>query len=97
LSVVAQAFAFVVFVSFVQVRIFLFLPVTLMRVVSGRFRLMRIGFPIGTRRCRSSEEAHSLLGRRVCAYHERTLLQNSDISVEASFELHLLYTLIHDT
>jgi hypothetical protein len=32
---------------------------------------MRAGFPIGTRRCRSSEEAHSLLGQRVCAYRER--------------------------
>jgi hypothetical protein len=25
---------------------------------------MRVGFPIRTRRCRSSEEAHSLLGRK---------------------------------
>jgi hypothetical protein len=31
---------------------------------------MRAGFPTGTHKCRSSEEAHSLLGRRECAYRE---------------------------
>jgi hypothetical protein len=62
-----------------QVRIFLLLPATLMRVVSGRSRPRRAGFPTGTRTCRLSEEAHSLLGRRACAYRERrTLPQNSD-------------------
>jgi hypothetical protein len=30
-------------------------------------RPMRAGFPTGTHRRRSSEEAHSLLGQRVCA------------------------------
>jgi hypothetical protein len=29
---------------------------------------MRVGLPTGTHMCRSSEEAHSLLGLRVCAY-----------------------------
>jgi hypothetical protein len=52
---------------------------------------MRAGFPTGTHRCRSIEETHSLLGRRECAYHERHRFhKNSDIFVEASFELHLL-------
>jgi hypothetical protein len=52
---------------------------------------MRTGFPIGTHRCRSSEEAHSLLGQRVYAYHERYRFRKKpDISIEASFELHLL-------
>jgi hypothetical protein len=52
---------------------------------------MRAGFPTGTRRCRSIEEAHSLLGRRECAYHERhRFCKNSDILVEATFELRLL-------
>jgi hypothetical protein len=32
---------------------------------------MRARFPTGTRRCRSSEETHSLLGQRMCAYRER--------------------------
>jgi hypothetical protein len=43
------------------------LPTTPMRVVSGRSRPMRDGFPTGTHRRRSFEEAHSLIGRRVCA------------------------------
>jgi hypothetical protein len=52
---------------------------------------MRAGFPTGTRRCRSIEEAHSLLGRRECAYRERhRFRKNSDISAEASFTFHLL-------
>jgi hypothetical protein len=52
---------------------------------------MRAGFSTGTHRCRSTEKTHSLLGRRECAYHERhRFLKNSDISFEASFELHLL-------
>jgi hypothetical protein len=52
---------------------------------------MRDVFPTGTHRCRSTEEAHFLLGRRECAYRERhRFRKNSDISVEASFELHLL-------
>jgi hypothetical protein len=52
---------------------------------------MRAGFPTGTHRYRSNEEAHSLLGRRECAYCERHhFRKNSVISVEASFELHLL-------
>jgi hypothetical protein len=32
---------------------------------------MRVVFSTETRRCRSSEEAHSLLGQKVCAYRER--------------------------
>jgi hypothetical protein len=32
------------------------------RAVSGRSRLMRAGFPTRTRKRRSSEEAHTLLG-----------------------------------
>jgi hypothetical protein len=68
------------------VRIFLLLLATSTRVVSGRSRLMRTGFPIGTHRCRSSEEAHSLLGQRVCTYHARwTLSQKFWLSFEASF------------
>jgi hypothetical protein len=52
---------------------------------------MRVGFPTGTCRCRSIEEAHSLLGQRECAYRERYhFRKNSNIFVETSFELHLL-------
>jgi hypothetical protein len=52
---------------------------------------MRVGFPTGTRRCRSTEEAHTLLWQREYAYHERhRFRKNSDIYVEASFELRLL-------
>jgi hypothetical protein len=65
-----SSFALVVLFICVQVRIFL-LPATPTRAVSGRSRPRRAGFPTGTHRCRSSEEAHSLLGRRVCAYRER--------------------------
>jgi hypothetical protein len=46
---------------------FLLLSTMPTRAVSGRFRPMRVGFPTGTHRRRSSEGAHSLLGRRVCA------------------------------
>jgi hypothetical protein len=42
--------------------------------VSGRSRQMWAEFPTETRRCRSSEEAHSLLGQRVCACRERLML-----------------------
>jgi hypothetical protein len=82
------------------VRIFLLLPTTPTRAVSGRSRLRRAGFPIGTRRCRSSEEVHSLLGWRACAYRERrTLPQKLWLSFEAHFGLsfvnpniwHLIY------
>jgi hypothetical protein len=55
----------------VYVRIFLLLPTTLMRAISGKFRPMRAEFPTGTHRCMSSDELHSLLGQRVCAYCER--------------------------
>jgi hypothetical protein len=52
---------------------------------------MRVGFPTETRRCRSTEEAHSLLGRRESVYHERhRFRKNSDISVEVSLKLRLL-------
>jgi hypothetical protein len=52
---------------------------------------MRTGFLTGTRRGRSTEEARSLLGQRECAYRERhRFRKNSDISVEAPFELRLL-------
>jgi hypothetical protein len=52
---------------------------------------MRDEFPTGTRRCRSTKEAHSLLGQRECDYRKRhRFRKNSDISVEASFELRLL-------
>jgi hypothetical protein len=47
---------------------------------------MRTRFPTGTHRYRSSKEAHSLLGRRLCAYRERlTLRQNSELFFEAFF------------
>jgi hypothetical protein len=66
--------------------IFLLLPATPMRAFSGRSRLMRDRFPTGTLICRSSKEAHALLGWRVCAYHERWALpQNSELSFEVSF------------
>jgi hypothetical protein len=70
MSVIAQAFL-LLFLSGVQVRIFFLLSMMPMRVVSGRSRLMMAMFPTGTHKCRSSEEVHSLLGRRVCAYCER--------------------------
>jgi hypothetical protein len=57
-----SSFALVVFFICVQVRIFLLLPATPTRAVSGRSRPRRAGFPAGTRRCRSFEEVHSLLG-----------------------------------
>jgi hypothetical protein len=44
--------------------------------VSGRSKSMRTGFPTGTRRRRSSDEEHSLLGRRACAYDERITSTN---------------------
>jgi hypothetical protein len=48
---------------------------------------MRARFPTRTRRCRSSEEAHALLGRKVCTYREKLMLpQNSDLSLDVSFE-----------
>jgi hypothetical protein len=50
---------------------FLFLPMTLPRVVSGRSRPMRAGFPTGAHRRRSSDGDHPLLRRRVCALRER--------------------------
>jgi hypothetical protein len=46
----------------VQVRIFLCLSATPTRAVSGRSRPMMTEFPTGTHRCRSTEEANSLLG-----------------------------------
>jgi hypothetical protein len=63
------------------VRIFLLLPATPTRVVSGRSRPRRAGFPTGTRRCRSSEEVHSLLGRRACAYRERWTLPQKTLII----------------
>jgi hypothetical protein len=80
------------------VRIFLLLPTTPTRAISGRSRPMRAGFPTGTHRCRSSEEVHSLLGRRVCVYRERrTFSQKLWLSFETHFRFCLLYTLIHGT
>jgi hypothetical protein len=38
-----------------------------MMTVSGRSKLMRVRFPTGTRMRRSSNEGHSLIGRRACA------------------------------
>jgi hypothetical protein len=78
------------------VRIFLLLLATPTMAVSGRSRPTRPGFPTGTRRCRSSEGANSLLGRRVCACRERRmLLQKLWLSFEASFvnfnTWHLIY------
>jgi hypothetical protein len=52
---------------------------------------MRTSFPSRTHKYKSTEDVHSLLGRRECAYRERhRFRKNSDISVEASFELRLL-------
>jgi hypothetical protein len=48
------------------VRIFL-LPMMSTRAVSVRYKPMRAGLSTGTRRRRSSDGAHSLLGRRPCA------------------------------
>jgi hypothetical protein len=45
------------FLCYMQVRIFLLLLAMLMRAVSGRSRPMRAGFPTETSRHRSSEEA----------------------------------------
>jgi hypothetical protein len=43
-------------------------------------------FATGTHRCRSTVEAHSLIGRRECVYRERhRFRKNSDISVETSY------------
>jgi hypothetical protein len=50
---------------------FLCLLTMLTRVVSGRSRPMRAGFPTGTHRRRSSDGAHPLLGQRVGALRER--------------------------
>jgi hypothetical protein len=59
------------YIIYVQVRMFLLLPVTPMGVVSRRSKPMRAGFPTETRRRRSSDGAHSLLRRRVCALRKR--------------------------
>jgi hypothetical protein len=58
------------------VKIFLLLSATPMRAVSGRSRLMKVGFLTETHRHRSSEEAHTLPGRRVCARRERRTLSH---------------------
>jgi hypothetical protein len=58
---------------------FLFLSMTPTRAINGRSRLMRAEFSTGTRKCRLSEEAHSLLGRRVCAYCERQRFHKTPI------------------
>jgi hypothetical protein len=82
-----SSFALIVLFICVHVMIFL-LPTMPTRAVSGRYRPRRAGFPTGTHRCRSSEEVHSLLGRRVCVYHERrTLTQKLWLSFEAHFGL----------
>jgi hypothetical protein len=47
------------------------LSVMPMRVVSGRSRPIRVEFPTGTRRRRSSNGTQPILGRRVCALRER--------------------------
>jgi hypothetical protein len=52
-------------------RILLLLSVKPTRDVSGRSRPRRAGFPTGTRRYWSSEEADSLLWQRACAYRKR--------------------------
>jgi hypothetical protein len=57
-------FALVVLFICVQVRIFLLLPATPTRAVSGRSRSMRAGFSTGTHRCRSFEEAVRIDGPR---------------------------------
>jgi hypothetical protein len=41
---------------------FLILPTTPMRAISGNSRPMRARFPTGTHSRRSSEEAHSIVG-----------------------------------
>jgi hypothetical protein len=69
----------------VQVRIFLFLPVTSMMAISWRYRPMSAGFPTGTRRCRSSKEVHSLLGWKVCAYCERQCFHKTLIYLWSTF------------
>jgi hypothetical protein len=66
------------------VRIFL-LSVTSTKIVSGRSRPMRAGFPTGIHRC-VVRGGHSLLGRRVCVWRERwTLPQKLWLSIEAPF------------
>jgi hypothetical protein len=60
LSIVVQALLLLYLVC-VHVRIFLLLSVMSMRAVSGSSRLMRAGFPTGTRMHMSSKEVHSLL------------------------------------
>jgi hypothetical protein len=59
--------SFALVVTFcVQVRIFLLLPAM----------PTRAGFPTGTHRHRSSNEGHSPLGQRACAYDERIASAN---------------------
>jgi hypothetical protein len=87
-----SSFALIVLFICVQVRIFLLLSVTPTRAVNGRSRLRRAGFPTETRRCRSSEEAHSLLGRRACVYRERqTLSQKLWLSFKVPFGLSFVH------
>jgi hypothetical protein len=50
------------YLVYVQVRIFLLLLTMQTRAISGRSKSMRVGFPTGTRRCRSFDEGHSSLG-----------------------------------
>jgi hypothetical protein len=60
-----------------------------MRVVSGKSRPMRDGFPIGTSRHRSFEEAHSLLGQRVCAVRDKCFHKTLSYPLKQSFGHHL--------
>jgi hypothetical protein len=43
---------------------------------------MRARFPTGTHRCRSSEEAHSLLGSLVPIVRDERFRKNSDYSLK---------------
>jgi hypothetical protein len=68
------------------------------RAASERSRLMRAEFPIRTRRHRSYKEAHSLLGRRVCAWRERKPFSQKLYSIFWSTLLtSSCVNLIHDT
>jgi hypothetical protein len=70
---------------------FLLLPVMPTGAVSGRSGLTRAGFPTETHSHWSSEEAHFVLGRRVCALRERNRFRkNSVLSLEALFWLQLV-------
>jgi hypothetical protein len=69
----------------VQVRIFFLNPVMLMRVSSGRSKLMRVGLHTGTRRLRVKMEVILFLGKENVLIMREIDSANFESSFEACF------------